>query len=72
MVVVLGLLGVVCGLASAGILWWWSSQRPSEIMYDGVYEPLPDVNLSTGYNIFPLEATGIGPWLYAQGAVVVD
>ena len=61
-IAVLGVLGLVCGLAAAGIhQWWWSSQPKIDIVYDGAYEPLPDVPMSTGYSWLPLETPELEP-----------
>lgn len=66
-----GVVGLVSGLAAAGIhLWWRSSQPEFEIVYDGAYEPWPDVPMSSGYTSLPLETPEAGPWLYV-GLVVV-
>lgn len=35
------MLGLLCGLAAAGVFaWWWSSQPTSYVRYEGSYEPL--------------------------------
>lgn len=69
--VILGVVGLGCGLAAAGIhLWWWSSQPKIDIVYDGAYEPLPDVPMSSRYTSWPLETPEAGPWLYVALVVV--
>lgn len=68
---ILGVMGLMCGLAAAGIhLWWWASQPQADVVYDGVYEPLPDVPISSGYTPLPLETPEAGPWLYVALVVV--
>ncbi|MFD6894732.1 hypothetical protein ACFWB0_09320 [Rhodococcus sp. NPDC060086] len=41
-----------------------------DIVYDGVYEPLRDVPMSSGYIPLPLETPETGPWLYVALVVV--
>ncbi|TCN51627.1 hypothetical protein EV641_10915 [Rhodococcus sp. SMB37] len=69
-IVILGVVGLVCGLAAAGIHLWWSSRPKADIIYDGVYEPLRDVPMSSGYTSLPLETPEAGPWLYVALVVV--
>ncbi|AXY49247.1 hypothetical protein YT1_p10046 (plasmid) [Rhodococcus ruber] len=68
--VILGVLGLVCGLAAAGIHLWWSSQPKIDIVYDGGYEPLPDVPMSSGHTSWRVETPEAGPWLYVVLVVV--
>ena len=79
LVVVLGVVGLVCGVVSAGVFVWWWSWLPgemvwignewvdeSDVVYDGVYEPLEGVPVSSGYEEPPtMRLPDVQWWLYA-------
>lgn len=54
------LLGLLCGLAAAGVFaWWWSSQPKSYVRYGGSYEPL---DVATALDSPFIDLGAADPW----------